>query len=131
MKVIALLSFAASLTAATIAVDQPSGWYRYDVSHHGKHAQMGAVVGIAGWATGYALDCNRTGRIAIGTGSALAVGIGHEVARGKGSTLIDPIDAAWTGVGGLASSLLCELGYSMISVATTADSAAVGVAWRF
>jgi len=131
MKFIVILSFAASLTAATIAVDQPDGWYRYDVSHHGKHAQMGAVVGVAGWATGYALDCGRAGRILTGTGAAFAVGIGYEVARGKGSTYMDPVDAAWTGVGGLASSLLCELGYSALSVATTADSAAVAVAWRF
>lgn len=93
-----------ALSAAEhVAVDRPDDWYRPDVSHHGKHAVGGAVIGAVAYAAGSLVTDSRPKRVALAVAAGAAIGLGYELIEGRdGKSFVDPVDAAWVTVGAAA-----------------------------
>lgn len=116
---------------AYIAVDRPADWYRYDVSHHGKHGAGGAILG-AGLYLGCRSVTDRRTAAWSAWGGATAVGIAYELERCPSGSWVDPVDMAWTSAGAAVSVLLT---YSadrfVVSPLINRNEAGVALAWRF
>ncbi len=114
-----------------VAVDHPHDWYRYDVSHHGKHAIMGAIVAapvylIEGTTSDDGTTHHARGILAA-TITGAVVGVGYEIERGgSGGAWVDPVDALWSTAGAFASALILDTVGRGITLAVHPDSVAMG-----
>lgn len=118
--------------AEVVGIDQPSRWFDPGASHHLEHGLGGAAIGVTGYAAAALVTDNRERRLAFAAGTGAVVGIGYELARGRdGTSLADPIDAAWVAAGAVAGALAADLTGQALSLAITPRSAAIALAIRF
>ncbi len=114
-----------------VAVDRPGDWWHPSASHHGMHAEGGAVVGVVGYMGAAMVTDASDERIAMGTALGLAVGVGYELARAGGSCVADPVDAAYVVAGAFVGAVLADLTNDAVTVALNPRGASVILAFRF
>lgn len=110
MKLVALI-LPLTLSAADWKVDQPSRWYDPEASHHGKHALiLGAPVAVISYVGLRIVGFNRPVAFVGGSLAASAAGVVYELNGAADGAYRDPVDVAWTALGGIVAAGLCWSG---------------------
>ncbi len=128
----ALLLFTAACPAVETGVDQPEDWYRWDVSHHGKHFIGGAAVGTLGYLAARGCGAGRFESWLVGTGLTTITATAYELrsAYVHPHNLVDPVDIGWTTLGGAGSSgVLAGLDYG-VGLVLTPNTVALSFSMR-
>ena len=137
MKSLLLSLFMANMSAVDllswhIAIDRPSDWASPTASHHGKHAELGAIVGAPTYLAAYSLCQDRRTSYMTALVAGATIGIGYEVLRGAdGSAYTDPVDAAWTTLGALGGAALTDALGTTASISLSPHRGAIALAWSF
>ncbi len=128
-----LLCLAATAPAVEWDVDQR--WYAIQDSNHGQHLAGGAVLGAGSYALASLATSSRPRRYVcavLWTAAIATLWEIDEAHHGSQSTAFaDPIDIAWTTLGGLAGAALADITGQLLTVQPRVDGASVAVAWRW
>lgn len=122
-------------TASECRVDQPDAWYDPSVSHHLKHAESGAIIGVAVYSLTATVTESRADRYATAIAAGAIVGVAYEVEHASRHCYADPVDAAWVTVGAAVGALAADVTGQTVSLLVRREEGGTTVgatiAWRF
>lgn len=128
----ALMLAGSAISAENIQVDQPHDWWRYDISHHGKHGVGGVELGFAAYEGAALVTDSRPWRYADAVITGAVVGLGYEAYMGRdGKSYLDCVDAAWCTAGSLVGAALADATNQIVSIGLTKGGASTTIAFRF